>query len=356
MANPQTKKLTDTELQRLIQLIEKTKWNYQLQNYETAALEGILKTTRKARQDISKKLKLIKPDATFSKERLNAIAEELQDLTVAVQSQITDEITDVAMESGAASYSKHNDILSFDGFVPDFNPVTLTDAQLYAMIVETPIGGQLLNEWVERTFEGNIKEAFKAEVVAGMLQGESYTDLIKRFDTVAFAGLDRDIETLVKSYVQSINVQAAKDVAMANKDLVKGWKWNATCENRTCIQCMSLDARDTIYKIDEGPEIPAHPRCRCFPEMITKTFRELGIDVDEIEEAYRPYTVRDDKGKIIDHGKILGTYEDFLKTQPKNIQMEILGPSRWKLWDEGLPLGDLTKKDGAVKLLKELGQ
>ena len=105
-----------------------------------------------------------------------------------------------------------------------------------------------------------------------MLQGEGYPALVKRFDRGLYQGFKNDTETLTRSYVQSVNVQAMEDVAEANKDIVKGWKWSAVAENRTCIQCLSLDAANIIYKLCKGPAMPAHPRCRCFKEIITKSF------------------------------------------------------------------------------------
>ena len=369
MPKPQAK-LTNNELQKLIQLIRVTQWNYQLQSYENEALKEILKSTRKVRQEINQRLKQIKPTSQFTKERLESLADEMQSLTAATQAQITKEITQVSVDAGTASYTKHNDILSFGGRVPHFNPVTLSAVQLRSMITKTPIGGHLLNEWVTKTFDASLQDTIKTEVMAGMMQGESYKSLVKRFDDVAFPKLERNTETLVRSYIQSVNVQASKDVANANKDLVKGWKWNSVCENRTCVICMSLDSKDIVYPLDGGPEIPIHPRGRCFPEMVTKTFRELGMDIDEIRTAYRPYTIRGNidavtgkitagkvgtgGGKIISSGRFLGKYDDFFKAQSKAVQVQMLGPGRYELWEKGLPLSNLTDKNGRLRLLKEL--
>lgn len=370
MPQSQIQKLTDIELQRLIQLIRVTQWNYQLQIYENEALKEILKSTQKVRREINQKLKHVKPTATFTRERLNALADEMQHLTAATQAQITGQITQVTTDAGVVSYAKHNDILSFGGRVPNFNPITLSAVQLKSMVTEIPIGGHLLNEWVTRAFDASLQDTIKTEIMAGMMQGESYRSLVKRFDDVAFPKLERNTETLVRSYVQSVNVQASKDVANANKDLVKGWKWNSVCENRTCLICLSLDAKDIIYPLGGGPEIPIHPRCRCFPEMVTKTFKELGMDIPEIREAYRPYTIRGKvdpiSGKIIpgkigvggaktiEVGRFLGDYNNFFKAQSKAVQLQMLGPTRYDLWKKGMPLSNLTDKNGRLKLLKEL--
>ena len=75
-------------------------------------------------------------------------------------------------------------------------------------------------------------------------------------------------------------------------------RWTAVLEGGykktgrgTCLRCAALDG--TVYKLDEKkPQMPLHPRCRCIWLPETKTFRELGVDWDEIQETSRPYTIR----------------------------------------------------------------
>jgi len=554
MAKSKTK-LSPEEIQKLIPLVRNTQWQYKLDQYTDEALKEINKSVERARREITTKLQQIKPTSKFTKERLDALSTELQDVSMGVQAQITGEIEQVATSAGAASYKTHNSIMSFDGKIPNFNPVSVSAAQLHSMI-NTPIGGKKLNEWVQSTFDTNIQDSIKSEIMTGMLKGESYKDMVKRFDGTLVRGLGNDVEALTKTYVQSINVNAAQDVAKANADIVSGWSWNSTAENRTCVQCYSLDSKGLVYKIGEGPAMPAHPRCflskkvpiytskgwkgigdvkigdlvlthknrfrkvyatprskqmapetvriefskvasaglsitanhqvqigkpgvsitrwkaakdckagdhimmmanrcqrcgklipytqkycghacvskditdkqwadpkhrvvcnhtgkyetvpypitsvtmkkyrgtwplfnlsveedesyiargvvvhncRCFPEMVTKTFREMGLDIDEIEESYRPWTIRGEgievsTGKVyrkvggrdgvISVGRFLGTYEDFLKTQTSEIQSQILGPGRYKLWKSGkVSLGNMTTKEGKQKLIAEL--
>ena len=369
---PKIVKLSANETQRLIQLVEQTKFNYKLDKFSDAASKEILKSTNRARAEITRQLNYYEPTLLkWEKERLKTLGEELQHLTVATQSQIEGNIIQATELAGKASYTAQNSILSFDGRVPNFHPVALSATQLHSMVVTTPVGGRLLNDWVGRTFDSNIQDSIKSELLTGMLKGESYKDMVKRFGDKAFDGINTDMEALTKTYVQSANVNAMDDVMKANSDIVKGWKWNSVCENRTCMECISLDARDEVYPIGQGPEMPAHVRCRCFKEIETLSFREMGVDVDEIEKAYRPYTVRGTVdpitgkitpgkigvggGKVIDTGRFLGTYEDFLKLQPEAVQRQILGPSRLELWKSGkVALKDFADKNGNVYLLKEL--
>ncbi len=364
-------KLTDDQLQRLIQLIGKTQLDYKLNLYENKALKEINKSVVKARNEISKGLGKFKPGSKFSKARYEALAEEMQDLSIAIQSRISGEIEAVTTGAGKIAYQANNEIFSFGGVMPDFNPVALSASQLKA-IVQAPVGGKLLNEWVKTSFDSSIQSAIKTEIMTGMLKGESYKKLVKRFDTKFFRMTKNDIEALTRTYVQSINIKAMEDVAEANKDIVKGWKWNAILENRTCIRCISLDSAGLVYPLNGGPSMPLHPRCRCIKEWVTKTFRELGIDVDEMRETkYKPYSIRGNidpttgkftKNKVgvggqktVSVGRFLGTYPEFFKAQTKEVQLSMLGPSRYELWKSGkIKLSDMTDKSGKTILLKDL--
>jgi len=373
MGNPQPKKLTPEEFQKLFLLIENTKWQYKLDQYSDAAMGEINRSVFKARKDVGAKLQQsIKLNLDLEdRARLTVLAEELQDMTVAVQAQITGEINAVAVDAGLKAYVIHNGILSVGNRVLDFNHVALSASQLENMIVKTPVGGRLLNEWVETAFSSNLQEKFKDEITAGFLTGESYKNILNRFETKAFKGIQNDIEGLTRTYIQSVNVQAADDVMSANKDIIKGWKWSSVAENRTCLRCLSLDAKEKIYKTGEGPAMPLHPRCRCFKEPITKTWRELGIDIDEMSEAYKPYTVRGQidpvtgklkpgkigvgGGKTISVGRFLGTYDAFFQKVPATVQKQILGPARYGLWKTGkVKLSGLADEAGNLRLIDEL--
>jgi hypothetical protein len=376
-------KLSESEMQKLIQLARATQWQYRLTEYEDEALKEIYKSINRARREISNRL-LIDDLQPWEKDRLNHLADELQDMTLGIQAQLVDDISTIASITGAESYLVHNDILSYGGRAIPWNNVSLSAEQLKQMAVKTPIGAYKLNEWVESSFDSNFQQLFKSEIMTGMLQGEGYKDLVKRFDIRAFKGIKQDIETITRSYVQTVNTEAALNVAKSNRQHLKGWKWSSATENGAqytktgkgrgrglCLRCLALDAADKIYPLDGGPDLPAHPRCRCVRSMVTKTFREMGIDIDEIEEAYRPYSVRglinEETGEImpqnvgtggrniITSGQFTGNYEAWLKTQNKSIQVQTLGPKRWAMWNDGnIKLGDLVDKQGNLRLVKEL--
>lgn len=128
----------------------------------------------------------------------------------------------------------------------------------------------------------------------------------------------------------------------------------------TCLICASLDGNE--YKIGEGPAIPKHPRCRCCKIPVTVSYRELGIDIDELEEVARPWTERPDipigEGgrNITDWGTHKGEYSKWFESRGEKFQKNVVGPRRYEL----IKSGKVTFKDlvdpqtGRLKTLKEL--
>ena len=196
--------------------------------------------------------------------------------------------------------------------------------------------------------------------------GEGYRKLVKRVMAAADAGFSitqREATTLVRTYVQSANTGAQEAVYEQNEGIIKGYKRVETLDNRTCRICALADG--TVYgKNEKRPELPAHPNCRGVYVPILKIFRELGLNIDELEEVARPWTIRE-PGPIGTGGrKILNfgttkenfggwweslTAEDKLKTS--------VGPVRGKLLQEGLVRWeDLSdKRTGLPYTLEQLG-
>ena len=379
--------MTPQQQLKLVELAKQVQWQYRLDQFQDAALKQLLNALSQAQHEVLAKIEDKAYRFQWEEDRALALLDEYSDLQLAIKAQLGQSVLEITGIAGAEAYLIHNDILSFGGKVVDFNNVALTSEQIQAMLTDTPVGGRILSEWVETAFKGQTA-AIRQEVMAGMLQGEGYPGLVKRF-AQGWEMTKDEATTLVRSYVQTINTDASLAVAKANAEIMKGWKWQSATENGTfytksgngrgrgiCLICLSLDAKDEIYPLDGGPELPAHPRCRCFRSMETKSWRDLGIPIDEIEKAARPYTVRGkgidaETGEIIPQsvgtggrdilsvGTFMGDYQDWLKNQSAMVQKMTLGPRRLELWQTGKikGLGELVAIEGGkarLLTLKEL--
>ena len=130
-----------------------------------------------------------------------------------------------------------------------------------------------------------------------------------------------------------------------NRENFSGYMWVACLDWKTCLVCGDLDGKIFIIGHDmelfhdeysaaggEGvinepaPQIPRHARCRCSMVPVLKG----------MEQDYQSVT-----------------YNDWLGRQPENIQMDILGPSRFALFKKGDPIERFIK-DGRIATLDEL--
>lgn len=348
-------------------LARAVEWQYRLNEYTDAQLKEILGIVEAARKDIEKQLTGAKV-TKWSRQRSEELLEELNDLLLGVSEKVGKKISATTTTAGVHAHTAHSDILSFSGKAANVVAVTATPAQLMAIVNDVPVGGRTLQEWVDRTFTQNLKDKIKHEIATGMLQGETYRKLAARISE-GWTGTRRELETITKTYVQSINVQAMNEVYKANPDIVKKVKWHATMEPRskngrgTCVRCSALDG--TVYPIGEDPGCPLHPLCRCVLIPITASAEAMGLSQKDINDAARPYNIAEDK--VIGLGgsrgaKAAGTthinkYADWFETLSPTAQKNSLGPARYKLWSEGkVRFQDLVDlKTGRQKTLAELG-
>ena len=84
-----------------------------------------------------------------------------------------------------------------------------------------------------------------------------------------------------------------------NSDIVKGVELLCVLDEQTCLTCLKLDGTKN------PPELPIHEGCRCVTVPVTKTFKEIGIDVPEIPEGDRASAI----GPVAEDG---GLYKQYL--------------------------------------------
>lgn len=70
----------------------------------------------------------------------------------------------------------------------------------------------------------------------------------------------RQTEAVVRTATQHVASRARFEVWAANADLVRGYKWLSTLDNRTTPTCRSLDGKS--FKLGKGPTPPIHVNCR----------------------------------------------------------------------------------------------
>ena len=161
---------------------------------------------------------------------------------------------------------------------------------------------------------------------------------------------------LVHSSVQAVANAARLASFQQNSDLIECLVWLATLDSHTCLLCAmrdlheySLHDQEPINHTHEWAGGPGaiHFSCRCVLSTRTKSFKDLGIELDEPGGSTRP----SDGGPV--SSKL--NFKDFLASKDKAWRAEYLGPGRAEMYEAGkITLNDLMNLKGRKLTLEEL--
>ncbi len=161
---------------------------------------------------------------------------------------------------------------------------------------------------------------------------------------------------LVHSSVQAVANAARLASFKQNADLIECLVWLSTLDSHTCLLCAmrdlheySLDDQEPINHTHEWAGGPGaiHFSCRCVLSTRTRTFADLGIELDEPGDSTRP----SDGGAV--SSKL--NFKDFLASKDKAWRAEYLGPGRAEMYESGkITLNDLMNLKGRKLTLEEL--
>ncbi len=109
--------------------------------------------------------------------------------------------------------------------------------------------------------------------------------------------------------------------------------------------CASLDGQ--VFDLATGPMPPRHYNCRSSSTPILRSWEELGISANEISASTRASM----DGQVPESL----TYQEWLKKQPVEVQDEVLGKTKGKLFRAGgLSLDRFVDFKGDVYTLDQL--
>lgn len=217
------------------------------------------------------------------------------------------------------------------------------------------VRGVPMSRMFQRFFR-NDRERVLAQVRAGIADGLSGSGLARSVvGTKSRRFLDgirqvsrRSIDTVVQTISTHTVTQARELLYEVNPDLVREERWVSTLDNRTSDICQALDGR--VFPVGQGIMPPAHPNCRSARMPIVPGLKAL--PVDPAKQTILPSTVADSfDGK----GPQVLTYNKWLSSQPVAAQRDILGPTRFALFQTGeIELRGFVNDRGVTRTLDEL--
>lgn len=216
----------------------------------------------------------------------------------------------------------------------ELQTMRLTVSQVVAAAKARPFQTRLLKEWLSDSEEAARRRVTGA-IRMGFVEGQSIPEIVRRIrGTRAQRFTDgileinrRGAEAMVRTAVTHIASVAANEVYSAFEDVVEGIRWVSTLDSRTSLTCASLDGK--IFSLDKGPRPPGHVNCR-------STTIPVLVGMEPFERT---------------------TFEAWVSGQPSEVQDDVLGATRARLFRSGgLKLDRMTDNRGEVLTLDELRQ
>lgn len=235
-----------------------------------------------------------------------------------INSRVQGELFDVASDEVRWFRGMMNDEAGVN-----LNLTTPDPQQLVSAVTEKPFDGRTLQQWFDK-----LGDSAQEKVAVGIRRGVTEGQTTQQISSGIMSSIQttrRQADAIVRSGVAHAANSAREEAFRANSNVIKGLQWTATLDSRTCLRCAPLDGQ--VFEIGKGPSAPLHVSCRCIKTAVTKSFRSLGVDADDLPAGTRA-SMNGQVAKDI-------TYNQWLKRQPLDVQEMALGKSRAKLFREG---------------------
>lgn len=248
------------------------------------------------------------------------------------------------------------------GFASVKIDVVLPPASVLSSIATAPIvEGATLSEWFAKLAE-DMRFGIARAVRTGVSLGQTNAQIAKAILGAAgdkgpevFPRARRDAMAVTRTGVNAIANSARLSVYEENADVIKAVQWLSTLDSRTSDICIARSGKTwTVpgfkpikHKIPWNGGPPAHWACRSTVVPITKTFRELGLDRDEVPPSTRASMDGEVAADL--------SFDEFLKGKPASFADEMLGKGRAQLWRDGkITLSELLNPKGVPLTLEQL--
>ncbi len=201
-----------------------------------------------------------------------------------------------------------------------------------SVVVNTPFDGRTLQQWFDSLADAT-QNKLQQTIQRGVVEGRNTEQIIRDLrGTRSLAYTDGVLNTtraqtaaVVRTAITHTSAAARQQLFSSNADLMNGVQWVATLDSKTTFICQSRDGK--VYPVESNIRPPAHVNCRSSVVAVLKSWREMGIDVDELDPGTRAST----------NGQVPSTitYPEWLKTQPRSVVEDALGVQKSKLFLDG---------------------
>lgn len=300
-----------------------------LQRLSTKTLRSVLVLLADLEEDVS--ARILRAGTEIHQTRLESMLKGIRDLHSEAYAEVSSRLAIDAKSLAVYEAEFQSSLISKTLPVEvSFNVPSVT--QLVAAATKRPFQGHLLKDW-SKQLGANALRRVQAAVRQGAAEGQTTSEVVKRIrGTRALRYKDgvvamsrRGAESLVRTAMNHVATAAREATYEENSDLIGSVRWVSTLDNRTTPVCRANDGK--VFKVGEGPRPPIHWGCRSTTVPVIKSWKDLGIDIDEAPSGTRASM----NGQV----PVSETYQSWLQRQPVAMQDDILGATRGRLFRAG---------------------
>lgn len=302
------------------------------------------------------------PQGEYNVARIDALLTSINGLIRSAYGEVSTELDNQLR--GLATYETGYQTQLFQSVLPEQVAfIAVTGEQAYAVAMARPFQGKLLSNWMEN-LDTDLRVKVRDAVRMGILEGQTTNEIVRKIrGTKALNYADglldinrRNAETIVRTAIAHTAAYGRDLTYEANDDVIKARIWDSTLDSSTTPICQVRDRKQytAVTKKPIGHNLPylggpgrAHMGCRSTEIPALKSWREMGLDIDDIPESTRSSL----DGQI----PAETNYAQWLKGKDAKFQDEVLGKTRGELFRTGkITLDRFYAKDGRTYTLEQL--
>lgn len=340
-----------------------------LQRYSNGVVRRIIATLNRSASEIGVQLSAALarlPVESFTVQRLDSVLSSIGKLNAEAYQKLSDALSGEMHKLVDYELGYQRDLFTSvlpSKIVVEIPLASISAEQVYAAAMARPFQGALLREWASRQ-EVVAMQRLRDVVRSGYVEQATIQSIVSKvrgtrtmkFEDGVMAIDRRSAEALVRTAISHTAGFARDTFMQENSDIVKQAEWVSTLDGRTSEPCILRDRKlydnkthkpiGHTYPWGAGPG-RFHWNCRSTSVPVVKSFRELGINIDEVAASTRASMDGQVAGDI--------SYGQWLAKQSAAVQDDVLGATRGKLFRQGdLDISQFANDKGRWLSLDEL--
>ncbi len=303
------------------------------------------------------------PAESFTVERLDLLLADVRRVNEAAYQQLRHGLESELKD--LVAYESNYQMQLFQSALPvQLSVASISVEQVYSAALARPMQSRLLSEWA-KGIEADKMVRIRDALRMGYVEGETISQMVQRIRGTRARGYEdgiiqtdrRNAESIVRTAISHTAGHTRDRFAEANASLIAATVWISTLDMRTTKEiCVPRDGKkyDPVTHKPIGHDMPwgagpgrAHWNCRSSSYFALKSWKSLGIDMEELPESFRSSM----DGTVPEST----TYIDWIKKQSAGRQDDFLGTTRGRLLRSGgLPVDRLYDQKGKWLSLDQL--